>query len=106
MLVWVTAALTMADKGLDVTDEGFYLLSYRWWDTSLRNFTAAQYVYGPIFELLGFDIVRLRYFRVVTVLAAAGSSAGRSSDGSGAGAGGRPGCGRQRQPRRWSAAPG
>ena len=105
VLVWVTAALTMADKGLDVTDEGFYLLSYRWWDTSLRNFTAAQYVYGPIFELLGFDIVRLRYFRVVTVLAAAGSSAGRSSDGSeparvvvlGVGGSGSHGGGRQRR---------
>ena len=81
--VWVTAALTMADRGLDGTDEGFYLLSYRWWDTSLRNFTAAQYVYGPVFELMGFDIVRLRYFRVVTVLALREQLEGKSGrDGS------------------------
>ena len=69
---WVTVLVLVADRGLDLTDEGFYLLSYRWWDTNLRNFTAAQYVYGPVFELLDFDIVRLRLFRVVTVLVASG----------------------------------
>ena len=72
VVVWVAAAVTMADRGFDVTDEGASLLSYRWWDTNLRNFTAAQYVYGPVFELLDFDIVRLRLFRVVTVLVASG----------------------------------
>ena len=54
--------------GLDISDEGFYLLSYRWWDINLRTFTGVQYVYGPVFELLGFDIARLRLFRLGTIV--------------------------------------
>lgn len=70
--VWVRAGIMMADRAFDVTDEGFYALSYRWWDTNLRNFTAAQYLYGPVFEALDHDIASLRLFRLMTVLASAG----------------------------------
>ena len=69
-LAWVLAAVVTVGRGLDVTDEGFYLLSYRWWDSSPRTFTGAPYLYGPVYELLGYDVRGLRLFRLVTVLAA------------------------------------
>ncbi len=67
--LWVVAALMMAGRGFDVTDEGFYVLSYRWWDSTPRVFTGVQYVYGPVFELLGWSIPGLRIVRLVTVMA-------------------------------------
>lgn len=65
---WVFAAALTASHGLDSTDEGFYLLSYRWWDTDLRTFTGAQFVYGPVFELLGHNIAGLRLVRLLTII--------------------------------------
>ena len=55
-------------RGLNVADESFYLLSYRWWDVNYRNFTGAQYFYGPVFDLLGHDIAGLRLFRLGTIV--------------------------------------
>lgn len=69
-LAWIVAAAVGAGHGLDFSDEGFYLLSYRWWSVDLRNFTGAQFVYGPVFQLLGYDIQLLRLFRLLTVIAA------------------------------------
>jgi hypothetical protein len=66
--VWVVAALLMAGRGFDVTDEGFYVLSYRWWDSTPRVFTGVQYLYGPVFELLGWSIPGLRVVRLVSVV--------------------------------------
>ncbi|WP_067824732.1 hypothetical protein [Actinomadura kijaniata] len=66
--VWIGAVALSAGHGFDVTDEGFYLLSYRWWNTDLRSFTGAQYLYGPVFDLLGHDIAALRLFRLCTVV--------------------------------------
>jgi hypothetical protein len=66
---WILAAAGTAWHGLDVSDEGFYLLSYRWWDDNLQTFSGAQYVYGPLFELFGYDIGLLRLFRLFTVIA-------------------------------------
>ncbi len=66
--VWVVAALLMAGRGFDVTDEGFYVLSYRWWDSTPRVFTGVQYLYGPVFELLGWSIAGLRVVRLVSVV--------------------------------------
>lgn len=67
---WIVAAVLCADRGLDLSDESFYLVSYRWWNDNLDAFTGVQYIYGPVFEVLGFDIARLRLVRlVVTVLA-------------------------------------
>jgi hypothetical protein len=66
--VWATAAVRSAGHGFDVTDEGFYLLSYRWWNVDHRTFTGVQYVYGPIFQLLGYDIAGLRLVRLGTIL--------------------------------------
>lgn len=68
-LLWIVAVAQMTGRGFDTTDEGYYLLSYRWWNVSFRNFTGAQYMYGPIFQALGFSIAKLRYFRLFTVVA-------------------------------------
>ena len=65
----MTAVLT-AGHGFDITDEGFYLLSYRWWNVHHRNFTGAAYLYGPVFALLDHDIGALRIFRLLTVVGA------------------------------------
>jgi len=67
---WVMATLLTLGHGFDDSDEGFYLLSYRWWDSNIRTFSGFQYFYGPVFELLGHNIAALRAFRLVTVLGA------------------------------------
>jgi hypothetical protein len=70
VVVWAGAAALTANRGFDITDEGFYLLSYRWWHTNLRTFTGVQYIYGPVFQALGYNIADLRLVRRLTVLAA------------------------------------
>jgi hypothetical protein len=67
--LWIGVATGTAGHGLDTSDEGAYLLSYRWWSVNLRTFTGAQYLYGPVFEVFGYDIAALRLFRLVTVVA-------------------------------------
>ncbi|NYG07100.1 hypothetical protein BJ986_001587 [Phycicoccus badiiscoriae] len=67
---WILAAALTAGHGLDHTDEGLYLLSYRWWNTDLRTFTGAQFVYGPVFQLLGHNVASLRLVRVLTIIGA------------------------------------
>lgn len=71
-LVWIGAVALSANRGFDTSDEGYYLLSYRWWQTNYRNFTGAQYLYGPIFQALGYSIAGLREFRLFTTVAAHG----------------------------------
>lgn len=65
---WVVTAGRAANEGFDITDEGYYLLSYRWWDQNPLALTGVQYLYGPVFEWLGYDVVRLRLFRLLTVV--------------------------------------
>jgi hypothetical protein len=67
-LGWTVAAVLASGHGLDVSDEGYYLLSYRWWNVNRWTFSGVQYLYGPIFQALGYDIAGLRLFRLVTVL--------------------------------------
>ncbi|GAB3065934.1 hypothetical protein GCM10027080_02020 [Pedococcus soli] len=67
---WSVAAVLMSTRGFDISDEGYYVLSYRDWDTNLRTFTGSQYVYGPVFDLVGQSVPGLRRVRLVTVLAA------------------------------------
>jgi hypothetical protein len=67
--LWIGVAAGTAGHGLDTSDEGAYLLSYRWWNVNLRTFTGSQYLYGPVFQLFGYDIAALRLFRLVTVVA-------------------------------------
>jgi hypothetical protein len=47
-LVWSTIAILTATRGFDPTDEGGYLLSYRWWSENLHS--GSQYLY-PSFEV-------------------------------------------------------
>jgi hypothetical protein len=68
--IWVRAAVQMASHGFDVSDEGGYLLAYRWWSVNHRTYTGHQYLYGPVFQFLGYDIARLRLFRLFTIVAA------------------------------------
>ncbi|WP_350276964.1 hypothetical protein [Kribbella sp. HUAS MG21] len=65
---WIVTAGRAASRGFDITDEGYYLLSYRWWDSNPLALTGVQYLYGPVFEGLGYDIVGLRVFRLCTVV--------------------------------------
>ncbi|MBX3228438.1 MAG: hypothetical protein KIT84_07285 [Labilithrix sp.] len=71
-LVWMRAAARMATHGFDVSDEGNYVLAYRWWSVNHRTYTGNQYLYGPVFQLLGWSIPKLRLFRVFTIVAAHG----------------------------------
>jgi hypothetical protein len=68
---WVIAVLLMTTRGFDITDEGFYVLSYRWWSSNLHTFNGAQYLYGPVFDALGHNVAALRVFRLVSVLGVA-----------------------------------
>ena len=67
-LCWVVAVALTSSRGLDPTDESGYLLAYRWWDENLRTFTWSQFIYGPVFELLGYNIPALRVVRLVSVV--------------------------------------
>jgi hypothetical protein len=67
-LIWIVAVALSVNHGFDTSDEGFYLLSYRWWQTSFRTGSDVQIVYGPVFQLLGYNIALLRVFRLATVV--------------------------------------
>ncbi|WP_134741157.1 hypothetical protein [Nocardioides sp. 503] len=69
-LTWAVVVVLCARRGLDLTDESFYLLSYRWWNVNFDAFSGVQYVYGPVFQLLGYDIGLLRIVRLVVTVAA------------------------------------
>jgi hypothetical protein len=68
-LTWSVVVLLTAGHSFAPSDEGFYLLLYRWWRVLPPNFTGVNYLYGPVFDLLGHNIVALRVFRLATVLA-------------------------------------
>lgn len=68
-LAWAALAAFVSGRGFGLGNEGFYLLSYEYWDRDLRNFTGVQYLYGPVFDLVGHDLATLRVFRLATVLA-------------------------------------
>ncbi|GAA1926250.1 hypothetical protein [Nocardioides marmoribigeumensis] len=67
--VWVAAVLAMLDRGFDLSDEGYYLLSYEHWRSLTRTHSGNQYVLGPIFNALHESVPALRGFRLVSVLA-------------------------------------
>lgn len=69
LAIWAVSGWLNASAGLDLTDEGFYLLSYRWWSTEYRNFTGAQFIYGPLFESLGWNIGDFRRVGLVVAIA-------------------------------------
>ncbi|HZX04457.1 hypothetical protein [Kribbella sp.] len=65
---WIVTMALVAGKGFDVTDEGYYLLSYRWWQSNPLALSGVQYLYGPVFQVFGYSIVKLRLFRLLTVV--------------------------------------
>jgi hypothetical protein len=65
---WIVTAARTVGYGFDITDEGYYLLSYRWWNSNPLALTGVQYIFGPIFEALDWDIAKLRVFRLVTIV--------------------------------------
>ncbi|MFG1623263.1 hypothetical protein [Kribbella sp. NPDC049227] len=65
---WILTAVRAANEGFDITDEGYYLLSYRWWAQNSLALTGVQYLYGPVFQWLGYDVVSLRLFRLLTLV--------------------------------------
>jgi hypothetical protein len=67
---WAVPVVLTRSHGFDISDEGSYVLAYRWWDADTRNFTGAQYLYGPLFEAVGYSIGALRLIRLATVLGA------------------------------------
>lgn len=68
-VLWLVALTVSAWHGLDLTDESFYVSSYRWWSTNTLTFSGAQYVVGPLFDLLGQDIALLRLTRLAVLAA-------------------------------------
>lgn len=67
--VWVVLSFVSARHGVDLTDESFYLASYRWWSESTLAFSGAQYVVGPLFQAFGYDVPLLRVAKVVVLVA-------------------------------------
>ncbi len=67
-LAWIAAVALSVNHGYDLTDEGYYLLAYRWWSTTFRTGSDVQIIYGPVFALLGHNIALLRLFRLATVV--------------------------------------
>ena len=68
----------MAPRGLDFTDESYYLLSFLHW----REFTANVTFFGAYFEapfrLLGQDVASIRIFGMLLLMSAAGFLAWRA----------------------------
>lgn len=65
-LVWL--AWTAAPRGVDFTDEGIYLVSYRYYRNPEMVYNGAPALFGPLFDLLGYSVVSLRRLKLVLVL--------------------------------------
>lgn len=65
-LVWL--AWTAAPRGIDFTDEGIYLVSYRYYRHPEMVYNGAPALFGPIFQLFGYSVVALRRVKLVLVL--------------------------------------
>jgi hypothetical protein len=57
--------------GLDFTDEGIYLNNYRSWREPELTFTGSSVLVGPIFEVLGWSIPKLRIAKLLFVVGTA-----------------------------------
>lgn len=64
-LVMLTLVLWASDRGIDFTDEGYYLVSIATPDLDAPSVTQFGFVYHPMFELVGSDITRMRQLNVV-----------------------------------------
>lgn len=68
----VVRFIVLANHGYNLTDEAFYLSSYATRNDVGRSFTGATFIIGPIFDLLGHDIARLRILKVFLLVLAGG----------------------------------
>ena len=81
LLLSVLAASTLAlllatSKGLDLTDEGLYLLNALAPDDYVENFTKSHLIWSPLLDLTG-SVTGLRVLRLAALLGA-GAALGRS----------------------------
>ena len=60
----------MSTKGFDITDEGYYILTYRDWDTNLRDLHRVAVRLRAGLRPRGAERPGLRLVRLVSVLAA------------------------------------
>jgi hypothetical protein len=65
----VVVCLRASSRGLDLTDEGIYLITYRWYRYPELTFTSSSAIFGPLFELFGWSVAALRVIKLVLVLA-------------------------------------
>lgn len=66
-LVWL--AWLASARGVDFTDEGIYLVSYRYYRSPQMVYNGAPAFFGPLFQLVGYSVVSLRRVKLVLVLA-------------------------------------
>jgi len=66
-LCWL--AWTAAPRGVDFSDEGIYLVSYRYYRSPEMVYNGAPAVFGPLFDLVGQSVSSLRRIKLVLVLA-------------------------------------
>ncbi len=61
----IALMLWASDRGIDFTDEGYYLVSMATPDLEAPSVSQFGFVYHPLFELVGSDIARMRQLNVV-----------------------------------------
>ena len=62
-LVWMATG-----RGIDVTDEGIYLVSYRWYRHPELVFNGAPALLGPLFQLVHWNVAWLRRMKLLLSL--------------------------------------
>ena len=65
-LFWLAWSATA--RGVDFTDEGIYLVSYRYYRHPEMVYNGAPAFFGPLFQLLGYSVVSLRRLKLALVL--------------------------------------
>ena len=81
VIVGATAAIVVssvavwlaASRGLDLTDEGIYLVTYRAFRIPDLTFTGAPAILGPLFRALGWSIPALRKAKLIAFVISSGA---------------------------------
>ena len=63
-LAWIASA-----RGVDFTDEGIYLVSYRYYRSPQMVYNGAPAFFGPLFQLVGYSVEWLRRIKIILVVA-------------------------------------
>ena len=64
----IVVCVRAASRGLDLTDEGIYLITYRWYQHPELTFTSSSAIFGPLFRLFGWNVAALRIIKLVLIL--------------------------------------